>query len=220
MVIVMMMIDIIFLFSHLYSLTFTRDEILRNDPDLQREIEQEAEKMRLEQRMLENEIAEMQAKLDEEERIRAGEKVRLAFYNIEEEKESIDVEDETGLQIDQNNLDDDGAEIIDLDVDQSSEKIAPQMKKDNSQVISNNKSLLHPKDIMREFGDQVKLDFRNFLENTCPKHIRESVTGAIGPAIRIVTKACINTYDMMKRYAKVIIGKNNELDTECTNRHQ
>ena len=99
-----------------------------------------------------------------------------------------------------------------IDVDQSSENVASKINKENPQVNSNNKSLLHPKDIIKEFGDKVRLDFRNILENTCPKPIRDSLKGAVGPAVRIVRKAGTNTFDIIKRYATAIIGKNNELE--------
>lgn len=188
------------------------DEILRNDPALLREIEEEAEKMRLEQRKLENEIAEMQARLDDEEqRTRAGEKVKMAFYNLEEEE---DVEEGVVLQKHQNNIyDDDDVEVIDLDIDQPCENSSPEINEENLIVSPNEKSLLHPKDIIREFGDQVRLDFRNIVENACPKPIRDSLTRAISPAIRIVRKAGTNTFDMIKRYTTAILGNNNELDT-------
>jgi len=189
------------------------DEILRNDPGLLRDIEDEAEKMRSEQRRLEEEIAEMQVKLDKE-RIRAGEKVKAAFVKIEdEEKDSTEIEDKAGMQTIDNYPDDD-VEIIDLDEEhQMGDNKTEALNKEElelSQVLSNTKSFFDSKEIISEFRDHVRNDVNNLLEIVFPKPVRDQLMGAMRPAIRIVQNAGINSYDMLKRYMKVVIDKNDQ----------
>jgi hypothetical protein len=197
--------------SYIYS--SSRDEILRNDPGLLRDIEDEAEKMRSEQRRLEEEIAEMQVKLDKE-RVRAGEKVKAAFVKIEdEEKDSAEIEDKAGMQTIDNYPDDD-VEIIDLDEEQQlRDNRTESLNKEEielSQVLSNTKSFFDSKEIISEFRDHVRNDVNNLLEIVFPKPVRDQLMGAMRPAIRIVKNAGIHSYDMLKRYMKVVIDKNDE----------
>ena len=190
----------------------SRDEILRNDPDLLSDIENEAEKMRLEQRRLEEEIAEMQVKLDEE-REKAGEKVKGAFFKIQEEA-GEEFEDGTGVEeeIRMDTIDGDNMETIDLDEEQfSADKAkAPKNEIEHSQVISKKNSFLDSKEIMSEFRNQVKNDVHNLIGFIFPKPIRDPLIGALRPVIRIVKNAGINTYDLLKRYVTVTVDKNGE----------
>lgn len=194
------------------------EAILNENPELIKEIEAEAERMRQENERLENEIKNMiNDNIDEDQT--DDEQVDKTDDSNESETEAAEESSTDGETTTMDNgnvvIEEDSDEVLDLDSGKSYEPT-----KDTSTDISVEEIPTEDISFMsitREVKDQMIKDFNRVADLLLPPQLRGPLKKALEPIVQIVKGALSTTVDMVKRYTKQIFEqRKNEGNEQAT----
>lgn len=194
------------------------EAILNENPELIKEIEAEAERMRQENERLENEIKNMINDNIDEDQADGGQ--------VDKEDESVESETETAEEnstdgetpIEDNGnvvIEEDSDEVLDLDSGKSNEP-TKDTSTDTSveEIPAEDISFMS---ITREVKDQMIKDVNRVADLLLPPQLRGPLKKALEPTVQVVKGALSTTVDMVKRYTKQIFEqRKNEGNEQAT----
>lgn len=195
------------------------EAILNENPELIKEIEAEAERMRQENERLENEIKNMiNDNIDEDQA--DGEQVDKADESVESETETAEensTDGETPIEDNGNVvIEEDSDEVLDLDSGKSYEP-TKDTSTDTSveEIPAEDISFMS---ITREVKDQMIKDVNRVADLLLPPQLRGPLKKALEPVVQVVKGALSTTVDMVKRYTKQIFEqRKNEGNDQAAN---
>ena len=193
------------------------EAILNENPELIKEIEAEAERMRQENERLENEIKNMiNDNIDGDQA--ADEQVDKNDDSNESETEAAE-ESTDGETTTKDNgnvvIEEDSDEVLDLDSGKSYEPTKDTSTDASVEEIPTED--ISFTSITREVKDQMIKDFNRVADLLLPPQLRGPLKKALEPIVQVVKGALSTTVDMVKRYTKQIFEqRKNEGNEQAT----
>lgn len=194
------------------------EAILSENPELIKEIEAEAERMRQENERLENEIKNMiNDNIDEDQA--DDEQVDTADESVESKTDTSEENSTDGETPNEDNgnvvIEEDSDEVLDLDTGKSYEPTKDTSTDTTVEEIATEDITFMS--ITREVKDQMVKDLNRVADLLLPPQLREPLKKALEPAVQVVKGALSTSIDMVKRYTKQFFEqKKNEGNDQAT----